>query len=399
MIRFTTHRFTTTALAVAAVLLAAVPAHAGFRSGVASISAVPQAAPATIVVYNDGNQFTHVTQSHLEFRALTSVQCKSRNDLMDAILAVGSVSTASGQLGSPQGPWSRVTANGGGGSPSVLQAHLNDLFAAPKKNPAQLCNAELDKQVAAGASRFDLLQHGFDLLMRYDLTFLANCKYTGVGIGAENDTGGTGPANPMQWPNYEWDGWGSAGLTTYGTVHCNGGHSGSLTTRPAPPRPSTNDLAVPFQVTRAALVVSPKSTTTQCPATLTANGSITVVGEGTVQYRVEHNGALGPVQQMHFGPGDPKGKALAFQLQVGQPANGELGKAGDSGGSGRGVGGFTTPQQPKDKVSGSLRLIIVSPKAGVDHSNPTGYNVTCSSPVPPGPTTLTGSTNPTHGRQ
>jgi len=388
------NRFATPFVAVVALVLAAAPAHAGYRSGVKSISAIPVSpAPETIHVYNDGNHFTHVTQSHVWFHAQTSVECKFKNDLMYTLLASGNVSTASGVLGPPQGPWGNVDSNG---RQSSLKAPLAQLFAPPKANPAQMCNQEMDKRVAAGtASRFDLLQHGFDLLLRYDLTFLANCKFTGKGVGAELDSGGAGPGGTA-WPMTSWDGWGSAGFSTYGTVRCEGGHQGSLTTRPAPPRPATNDLAVPFQVTRAALEVSPKKTTTQCPATLTANGSITVVGEGTVQYRVEHNGAFGPVQQMHFGAGDPKGKLVSFQLQVGAAPGAAPGKAAAGGGA-SGIGGLTQADAPKDKVRGSLRLVIVSPKAGVDHSNPTGYDVTCSSPPPPGPADLSGAPRRNNG--
>jgi len=376
------------------LLLAAAPARAGFRSGIKTISAIPVSpAPDTIHVYNDGNRFTHVTQSHVWFRAQTSVECKFNNDLMYSLLAAGSVSTGSGVLGPPQGPWAQVDTNG---RQSAFKAPLAELFAAPKLNPAQLCNQEMEKRASAGtASHFEMLQHGFDLLLRYDLTFLANCKFTGKGIGAENDSSGTGSGGG--WPITTWDGWGSAGFSTYGTVRCEGGHQGSLTTRPKPPGPASDDLAVPFQITRAALQVAPKKATTRCPATLTANGSISVVGEGTVEYRVEHNGALGPVQQMHFGPGEARSKILSFQLQVGSAPGGEPGKAAAGGGAAAGIGGLAQPEAPKDKARGSLRLVIVSPKAGVDHSNPTGYDITCSSPLPPGPGDVTGAPRRTHG--
>lgn len=388
-------------LAAILVLLAAVPAQAGFRSGIKTISAVAVApAPETIHVYNDGNKYTHVTQTHVWFRAQTSVECKYHNDLMYSVLAVGKVSTASGKLGPQQGPWAEVATNG---SQSAFKANVGELFAPPRKNPPQLCNQELDRRVANGEPRIQLLQHGFDLLLHHDLTFLANCKYTGLGIGAEYDSTGAGPDGPG-WPQgTPWDGWGHANTGTYSSIRCEGRTDGSFASTPKPPkppRPASDDLAVPFQVTRATLAVSPKTATTECPATLTANGSITVVGSGTVQYRVEHNGGLGPVQELHFPAHGRKSKALSFQLEVGHPSGGELGEvsAPGGGGAGAGIGGFSNGQQPKDKAAGSLRLIIVSPEAGVDHSNPTGYSVTCKTPPPKGPgSKLNRGTNPKNG--
>lgn len=367
------------ALVLATLLLVALPAQAGILAGVKEIDvvAVPPG-PGTLRVFNDGNQYTHVTQSHVTFTTQTDLECKINSHMIKALLVVGTATTANGQLGPQPGPFASVY-DSVNGRLSLLRLHVNELFAPPARNPAQLCNTEMGHRIAAGSSKQALLQHGFSFQRHYDLTFVANCKSNSDNVPIQI-------GDSWQTHQTEDQGWGSAGTSQILTIRCEGNTGGGLSstpTPPKPPRPASDDLAVPFQVTRAALDVSPKNATTECPATLTANGSITVVGSGTVQYRVEHNGALGPIQEMHFPANGPKGRALSFKLEVGNSEGGQLVEAGaGGGGGGGGIGGFAAEDAPDGKVGGSLRLMIVSPQAGVDHSNPTGYNVTCKAPAP-----------------
>ena len=140
--------------------------------------------------------------------------------------------------------------------------------------------------------------------------------------------------------------------------------------------PGVNDLAVPFQVSQAALAATLKDHSGACPAKLHLNPTIETNGPGQVKYRFrDHLGATSPVYEVHFDQADIK--FLDHIVEIGhEKKSGELGLAAAQ--SQPGEMGLKAPGDP-NLVQGYYQMEILSPQKKV--SNIADYSLKCTIPT------------------
>jgi hypothetical protein len=150
--------------------------------------------------------------------------------------------------------------------------------------------------------------------------------------------------------------------------------------RPKPPRPASDDLRVPFQVTGGSIEVTPSLYNGPCPTQIEAEASLTVVGQGTVRFRLNHKGGRGPIRTVTFREGGTKTSTMAYTIGAdggGGPTEGMVAQGGSGGG---GIGGFQQNTAPNQET-GWFELEIVSPTSPFKKSEPAHYKVICK-PTP-----------------
>lgn len=143
---------------------------------------------------------------------------------------------------------------------------------------------------------------------------------------------------------------------------------------PAPvPTGGGNDIAVPFQVSQAALAITPKPYAGKCPATIHLLPTLEATGKGVVKYRfVDTFGNHSQQFQVAFEKHDirfldhvieidDKGKPKSLGFAAAQPQGGEMGLA--------------APTVP-GLVQGTFRLEVMSPQHKL--SNVADYSVKCT---------------------
>lgn len=182
---------------------------------------------------------------------------------------------------------------------------------------AELCHAELARRIAMGHSKIRLLRDGFHFL------------------------------------------WGDADSPLLRTVRCEGSQPAR---RPAN---GSDELVFPFQVRSVALETRLEPAPADGPGHLGVDASITVAGEGTLQYRIEHNGVLGPVRAASFPSGSPRRAVLSLAVPLSSCARGQESPRLAA----------TEEAAMAREISGSLRLIVVSPQRGVRASSVAEYRV------------------------
>jgi hypothetical protein len=333
---------------------------------VGHISVAFDGTPAEIVVYNDGNRFTHITQSTLDYVVGQDIDCGSGEKVRHAVLAAGAyaISTDGGTLGAAPRAWMETHA---GAQRAVrFPVDLADYYAAPfgSPNPVEICNREVDRRVGQGQSRIALLQHGFTVTHPHVVSLAADCT-------DKND-----PVEPLWdiWPEFS-RGWKHATDQAIGTIRCKGTQPTLVAPTPGPPSAS-NDLAVPFQVRSVRVRVDPAHQRVICPATVDAVATFEVVGTGTVRYRGNVNGGLGPVKTLNFDHSASREVPIRFEV-----GRGPGGGSPPSGPGGVGIGGGLAPppgsEDGPEEVTGWVKIVIVSPEAGVNGSKKAHYTVEC----------------------
>ena len=140
--------------------------------------------------------------------------------------------------------------------------------------------------------------------------------------------------------------------------------------------PGVNDLAVPFQVSQAALATTLKDHLGACPAELHLNPTIETNGPGLVKYRFRDQlGTTSPVYEAHFDKADIK--FIDHVVEVGKKKkSGELGFAAAQSQSGE--LGLKAPNDP-NLVQGYYQMEILSPQKKI--SNIADYSLKCTIPT------------------
>lgn len=337
-------------------------------AGVGHIAVDFDGTPAEIVVYSDGNRFTHIEQSKLDYLVSQEIDCGRGEKVKHAVLAAGAnaIANPGGNVGAAPRVWTETYA---GDKRAVLfQVDLDDYYMAPfgSPNPVEICNRELDRRAAQGQSRYTLLQQGFTVAHGHTVTLAANCT-------DKND-----PVEPLwgQWPNSSPHGWKNATDSVISTIRCKARQPTFANPTAGPPTAS-NDLAVPFQVRSVKLHAQAPNQPVVCPATVELRATFEVVGKGAVRYRGNLNGGLGPIKTLRF---DGSGtRQVTYSVEVGRAS------APPPSGPGTGIvhGGGLAPVPGSgdmpglDTANGWARIEIVSPEAGADHSPKAHFSVRC----------------------
>jgi len=151
--------------------------------------------------------------------------------------------------------------------------------------------------------------------------------------------------------------------------------------RPIPPPPASNDLRVPFQVTGGSLEVTPSLHNGPCPTQIEVEASLTVAGQGTVRFRLNHKGGRGPIRTVAFREGGTQESTATYTIGAsgggGGPTEGMVAQGGSGGG---GIGGFQQNTAPNEHT-GWFEIEIVSPRSPFKTSEPAHYKVVCK-PTP-----------------
>jgi hypothetical protein len=350
-----------TLLPAAALAAFAVATPAAVQAGAQGVSVHFDSPVVPIVVHNDGQHFTYAEPKEMKYGLTVHAHCDSHHDL-SAFAATPATNEAWVYA------WVSHEAQTSRGA-ALLDVPLDKLFRPPfKHNPVQLCNEELARRVANGSVKSQLLSSGFVLPYPQTVGLAAKCFDKG-------DVGEAVP-NPPEPNTDDWRNWTSASEQRIGTIVCQGHNVLKAPGPPSPPTP-VGGVAVPFQVRKVALSTYPTQQTTHCPVTLTFTGSIGVVGKGTVKYRVNHNGQRGPVKTLSFTGTEAKGVSFHIQIKPTPPDQ-------DQGTANPGTGNLAANPVPQNQHDGFAQLEIVSPAAGVRHSQAANYQVNCINPGPQG---------------
>jgi hypothetical protein len=151
--------------------------------------------------------------------------------------------------------------------------------------------------------------------------------------------------------------------------------------RPKPPRPASDDLRVPFQVTGGSLEVTPSLHNGSCPTQIEVEASLTVAGQGTVRFRLNHKGGRGPIRSVTFREGGTKASTMTYTIGASGGGGGPTeGMAAQGGSGGGGIGGFQQNTVP-NQHTGWFEIEIVSPGSPFKKSELAHYKVICK-PTP-----------------
>lgn len=353
-------------LAGALVLLAT---HAPVSAGVNSLNVDFLQPPSKIVVEHDGTEYTLLANQTVTYRLGVDVDCGHNESSW--LVAGAPAQTLEVYVDSSLGPepWASCFGPCDLGNWTV---GVGELFVQPfSPSPIERCNDAVDQRIAAGESRAEVLSSGVEILYMHTAAVAAKCH---------------GPNDPQEATFGTWpagtQGMVKATAQSPAAIVCKAG-------RPARPPATIPDPAVtvPFQVTKATLACHPAQQTVVCPADLHCTGTIAANGPGTVEYRVEHNGGLGPQNTVVFAKAGVE--VIDFDLEIGG-AEGPQIKGG--GGQGGGLGDVVQNPQPANKLTGTLRLKIDEPAAGPNYSNSSPYSVTCKESV------TVGAAQPPSGR-
>lgn len=150
--------------------------------------------------------------------------------------------------------------------------------------------------------------------------------------------------------------------------------------RPKPPRPASDDLRVPFQVTGGSIEVTPALHNGPCPTQIEVGASLTVAGQGTVRFRLNHKGGRGPIRTVAFPEGGTKTSTGTYTIGASSGGGGPTEGMVAQGGSGGGIGGFQQSTAP-NQHTGWFEIEIVSPTSPFKKSEPAHYKAVCK-PTP-----------------
>ncbi len=329
------------------------------RAGVSKLSVQFEHTPPPIEVTSDGHHFTLAKPRQMTYALAVHAGC-------DGGQSLGLFVAAPHPNEAWVFKWASHAAETNRGI-VLLDVPLDKLFRAPfNRNPVQLCNDMLEDRVAKGAVRSQVIASGFSLPYVHTVGAAAKCW------SDDGDVAEAGPT-PSVPSIDDQRGWKSAEDQRIGVIYCQGHNVLVAPGLPSPPTP-VGGVAVPFQVQKATLSTFPTQQTAHCPVTLTFTGSIGVVGKGTVKYRLNHNGERGPVQTLSF-PGT-EAQGVSFHVEI-KPTPVDLDPAPASN---PGIGNLAGNPVPQNQHNGFARIEIVSPSAGVDHSQDAVYQVNCLNP-------------------
>lgn len=160
-----------------------------------------------------------------------------------------------------------------------------------------------------------------------------------------------------------------------------------LTGNPKPTPSGSSRLTTGFAVTNVALATERAAVRAACPATVTFQGSVTANGQGTVRYRLVHNGSASAPKEIDF----PRASSrpVVFELEVGGDTSGSMSARRKP----AAPGSVAAAPVPANRHTGWARIEILSPRGGVLRSDIASYDVTCTpgrpdrlrrQPAPPG---------------
>lgn len=110
----------------------------------------------------------------------------------------------------------------------------------------------------------------------------------------------------------------------------------------------------------------------QCPATVKFRGSVTANGEGTIRYRVLHNGSQGATKENTFNRASSR--PVLFAFEVGRNNSGSVSSRAKPPVS----GSLAAAPDPNNRHAGWARIEILAPTGGVRRSDIASYAVTCT---------------------
>ena len=237
----------------------------------------------------------------------------------------------------------------------------NNSIGTRARNACRNLRKELEAQ---GMSHDEIFAQDRDTVLSTDFRYVAR-----VGHKNDNhDVNESGSAS-VEWKQSQ-PSWANI------AVICQRDLTSHATGNPDPtpvPTGGGNDVAVPFQVSQAALAITPKPYTGKCPANIHLLPTLEATGKGVVKYRfVDAFGNHSQTFQVAFEKHDikfldhvieidDKGKPKSLGFAAAQPQDGELGLA--------------APTVP-GLVQGYFKLEVMSPQHKL--SNIADYSVKCT---------------------
>jgi hypothetical protein len=216
---------------------------------------------------------------------------------------------------------------------------------------------------AQGLSHDEIFGQDRDTVLSTEFRYVAR-----VGHKNDNHDVNESGASSIEWKQSQ-PSWENIAVTCQRdlTSHATG------TPDPTPIPTGSDDVAVPFQVSQAALAITPKPYAGKCPASIHLLPTLEATGKGVVKYRfVDGLGNHSQQFQVAFDKHDVKfldhvieiddqGKPKSLGFAVAQPQGGALGLAAPT------VAGL---------VQGYFKLEVMSPQHKL--SNIADYSVTCT---------------------
>ena len=219
----------------------------------------------TVYVKPVNGQYSQATSSTVTYNTRMKAGCKGNNVIKEAFVAFGHIQVTKNALEANDNYKQHAAAMMAKSMPYqdvILKVPLNKI-----DNPVAMCQSMMNKKLAQGISKHQILASEHVLTQPARLTAVATCGKFGK--------------NKNQH--------GSDILNTELKVICKRGSVGNISKIQAPvpgPLSPAKNVQAPLEVTKLDFRAVPAKVFGKCPAKVRFNGKITANGAGDVKYRV-----------------------------------------------------------------------------------------------------------------